>query len=77
MRGHLRPNGWGNVVLVATYKGERYGINMRQSMYINETTVKGMDIMKVMCVMMVIVKRQDSLVDDRLCSKENRQKYKI
>lgn len=48
---------------------------MRHSTYNNEMIVKGMDTMKLRCVMMVIDKRQDTLVDDRLCSKEKGQQY--
>ena len=34
-----------------------------------------MDTMRLRCVMMVIDKRQDALVDDRLCGKEKGQQY--
>lgn len=59
-----------NVILTTMYNGEIYNINMGHSLYINDTTIKGMDIMKASCVMMAIHNRQDALVDDRLCGKE-------
>ena len=48
---------------------------MEQSTEINDKTIREMDRVKAWCIIIVNDKRQDALVDDKLCDKEIGQQY--